>query len=157
MAVASEGGARARIEEIRRSLTTTTDVAARARLRVRLADVLSALGEVDVAAVELRQAAVEAPPSAGLMFAVRALAPRLRPEEAASLRAAARAGRPSAAPAAPRPRARRSTSGEPPLGAAASVAAAPAPVPLPPLAREAAARGPSPPRRPSCWKRPRPR
>jgi len=131
----NDGAARARIEEIRRSLTTTTEAGARSRLRVRLADVLSALGEVDLAAGELRQAAAEAPPSAGLMFAVRALAPRLPATQAAALRVAARAGRPAAASTPARTRSRRPSIGEAPLGAPM-----PAPAPLPAIARETSSR-----------------
>ena len=144
--MSGDGAARARIEDIRRTLTTTTEAGARSRLRVRLADVLSALGDVELALGELRQAAAEAPPSGGLMFAVRALAPRLSPEQAASLRAAARAGRPGlpAAPPPTRSRPRRSAVGEVPLlPTVTALQAAPAPAPLPVIARDAGDRIPA--------------
>lgn len=144
----SDEHARARIEDIRRALTATTEAGARARLRLSMADVLTALGEVELAAGELRQAAVEAPPSAGLMFGVRTLAARLPPDEADALRALVRSARPplvpesSVTPARPSEAPARSASvasskrADGPRGLAALVSEIPAPVPLPVLTRE---------------------
>jgi tetratricopeptide (TPR) repeat protein len=85
--------ARLRMDEIRRALAGTTDAAARVRLRVRLADVLAVHGDGAAASAELKQAVAEAPVSAGLLFAVRALAARLGPEAARALTAAVAAAR----------------------------------------------------------------
>jgi tetratricopeptide (TPR) repeat protein len=84
-----------RLDDIRSALATTTDAVGRSRLRVRLADMLSALGDTTAALGELKQAVVEAPASAGLLFAIRAIAPRLGSDEVASLRMAARVSRPT--------------------------------------------------------------
>ncbi len=69
--------AAARIDDIRRLLSTTTDQSARSRLHVRLADLLSATGDPRSAVGELGQAAAEGLVSAGLLFGVRVVGSRL--------------------------------------------------------------------------------
>jgi hypothetical protein len=88
-----------RLEAIRRSLASTTDPAGRGRLRVRLADALTAAGDLVAAATELKQAVAEAPATVGLVFGVRSLAARLPPEGAKELLTAL--GRADANPSAP--------------------------------------------------------
>ncbi|MES1205350.1 MAG: hypothetical protein ABUS79_05385 [Pseudomonadota bacterium] len=80
--------ARGRVDEIRRALAATLDAPGRARLRIRLADVLSALGDTSAAVVELKQAAAEAPSSAGLLFTAGVVARRLKAEDGDALRLA---------------------------------------------------------------------
>lgn len=80
--------AQARMDAIRRVLAGTADPAGRGRLRVRLADALTAAGDVTAAAIELKQAAAEAPASVGLLFGARALASRLPPDQARGILAA---------------------------------------------------------------------
>ena len=92
-------GARARVDDIRRALAATADAAARARLRVRLADMLSALGDTASGVAELKQAAAEAPPTAGLLLAVRFVVPQLSADEAESLWAVVRPDRLAKRPA----------------------------------------------------------
>jgi Tfp pilus assembly protein PilF len=108
--VATTDGARARMAELRGALAVTNDAPGRARLRVRLADVLAAAGEVEAAASELERAAGEAPPSAGLLLSAGAVASRLSPEVArvlvdaiAAARTARTARAGAAAPAAAAP------------------------------------------------------
>src|SRR6185295_7442788 len=85
------------MDALRRALAATADAPGRARLRVRLADVLAAHGDGTAACRELQQAAAEAPASPGLLFAARALAGRLAPDEARALLAAVQAARPAPA------------------------------------------------------------
>ncbi|MBC8133617.1 MAG: hypothetical protein H7X95_11600, partial [Deltaproteobacteria bacterium] len=98
--------ARARVDDIRRALTETADENARSRLRVRLADLLSAMGDSQSALAELRQAAAEGTVSAGLLFGMRVVAPHLRADEVALLRAAIKARRSTAPSVAGKPRIR---------------------------------------------------
>ena len=97
-----------RIDDIRRTLAATGDAIARSRLRIRLADLLSATGDPRAALHELSQAAAEGPVSAALSLGLRVVTSRLPPSETDALRTSLRAARPAlpAPPAAP-PAARR--------------------------------------------------
>lgn len=86
------GGARVRLNELRRALAGAQDPVERGRLRVRLADALVATGDLSAAAAELKQAAADAPASVGLLFGARALAARLPPAESKALLAAVARG-----------------------------------------------------------------
>jgi len=77
-----------RLEAIRRSLASTSDPAGRGRLRVRLADALTAAGDLAAAVTELKQAAAEAPATVGLVFGARSLVARMPPEAGQDLLAA---------------------------------------------------------------------
>jgi tetratricopeptide (TPR) repeat protein len=92
--VVGSKGAEARIGDLHRRLSTTTDQTARARLRVRLADLLSAKGDRVSAVAELRQAAAEGPISAGLLLAARIVAAHLPVAQADALTTALNAKRP---------------------------------------------------------------
>src|SRR3954449_5684215 len=107
--VGTGDAAQARVDAIRRVLAPTADPAGRGRLRVRLADALTAAGDIAAAAIELKQAAAEAPAAVGLLFGVRALAMRMPPAQARGLLAAVGKRTPDgvAATGAPAPRPRR--------------------------------------------------
>src|SRR5262245_23257245 len=93
---------RGRMDRLRAELAATEDPAGRARLRVRLAEVMAAGGDLEAAASELKRAAVDAPPSAGLLLSAGAVVARLPAAAAAELReaiATARPARPAAAAA----------------------------------------------------------
>ena len=77
--------ARARVDDLRLSMAATADEDARARLRVRLVDMLAVLGDAPAALAELKQAA-EGPASAGVLLALRAAAPLLPPDQVRQLR-----------------------------------------------------------------------
>jgi tetratricopeptide (TPR) repeat protein len=74
-----------RIEELRRALGTMADGAARARLRVELAGLLRAHGDMPGALAELRRAAAEAPGGSGVRLALLSAAAALPATERAWL------------------------------------------------------------------------
>jgi tetratricopeptide (TPR) repeat protein len=73
-----------RLADLRRGVAATTDVASRARLRVALADLLRAHGDLPAALAELRRAAAETPGATGVRLALASAAAALPATERAA-------------------------------------------------------------------------